>query len=256
MSSEISVGEALLLRDIFIQQRARNVGRAQQASASRQPARNTGVTSSKRPASAVSAATPQGAGVAFARVLAEAGKSQEGMARGRLIQQRTGGQRSQFLRPTGTVAPSPALTYPLVWDTGNRMLDGIPYADLIGSTARRYGVSPSLIAAVVKAESGFNPMAQSRAGAKGLMQLMDDTARSLGVSSVFDPAQNIEGGVRFLASLLTRFGGDPNLALAAYNAGAAAVERYGGIPPYRETRDYVSKVLSYWREFERSPDYF
>ena len=136
------------------------------------------------------------------------------------------------------------------------MLDGIPYADLIGSSARRHGVSPSLVAAVVKAESGFNPMAQSRAGAKGLMQLMDDTARSLGVSRVFDPAQNIEGGVRFLASLLTRFGGDPNLALAAYNAGAGAVEKYGGIPPYRETRDYVSRVLSYWREFERSPDYF
>ncbi len=128
-------------------------------------------------------------------------------------------------------------------------LERIPFADLLIPTARRHGVNPELVAAVVKAESAFNPLAQSRAGAKGLMQLMDGTARSLGLSNVFDPGQNLDGGTKFLSSLLRRYNGNTKLALAAYNAGPGAVEKYGGIPPYKETRDYVSKVLDYWRLF-------
>ena len=126
--------------------------------------------------------------------------------------------------------------------------EGVPFGDLILTTAKKYDVDPDLVAAVVKAESGFNPLARSRAGAKGLMQLMDSTARALGVADAFKPAQNIEGGVKFLSALLKRFKGDTKLALAAYNAGPGAVEKYGGIPPYNETQVYVARVMDYWRK--------
>ncbi len=128
---------------------------------------------------------------------------------------------------------------------------GTPYASLIDSAARSAGVDPALVAAVAQAESGFNPRAQSGAGAKGLMQLMDGTARGLGVRDAFDPGQNLAGGARFLSSLLKQFHGDVRLALAAYNAGPGAVQRYGGVPPYEETQRYVPKVLGLYEQFRR-----
>lgn len=127
--------------------------------------------------------------------------------------------------------------------------DALPFQDLIQATAARHRLSPALLTAVIKAESGFNPQAVSRAGAKGLMQLMDGTARSLGVRNAFDPAENIDGGARFLSNLLRRYGGDVALALAAYNAGPGSVEHYGGIPPYAETQTYVHRVLGLMNEF-------
>ncbi len=123
------------------------------------------------------------------------------------------------------------------------------YDDLIRTTARREGVDEELVKAVVQAESGFDARAVSPAGAKGLMQLMDGTARSLGVRDSFDPAANVAGGVKFLRSMIDRFGSVP-LALAAYNAGPGAVEKYGGIPPYRETQSYVDRVLQLQKRYE------
>ena len=118
---------------------------------------------------------------------------------------------------------------------------------LIRDAAHRFGLSADLIHAVIRAESDYDPTCISPAGAVGLMQLMPNTARALGVSDPYDPAQNILGGVRYLREQLDRFG-DLSLALAAYNAGPGAVTRHGGIPPYRETRLYVRRVLDYLAE--------
>jgi len=119
--------------------------------------------------------------------------------------------------------------------------------ELAAAAARRHGLDPGLVLAVVSVESGFRPQAVSPKGAQGLMQLMPGTASSLGVADAFDPVQNLDGGTRHLGQLLTLYGGDLARALAAYNAGEGAVHRHGGVPPYRETRAYVKKVLERYR---------
>ncbi|PYT08090.1 MAG: transglycosylase [Acidobacteria bacterium] len=118
-----------------------------------------------------------------------------------------------------------------------------PFERSVAVQARRYGVSQKLVHAVIQAESGGNPAAVSPKGAQGIMQLMPATARRFEVSDPLDPDQNIEGGVRYLSYLLDIYNGDTVRALAAYNAGEAAVRKHGGVPPYRETQDYVHKVL-------------
>src|SRR6516162_1805476 len=124
--------------------------------------------------------------------------------------------------------------------------DTARYGAEIKAAADRYGVPERLVQAVIRAESAFNPKAVSVKGAQGLMQLMPETASMLGVRNSFDPQQNIDGGVRHLRGLIDRFGNDLPLALAAYNAGEKAVVSNRGIPPYPETRDYVTKVLYYY----------
>jgi soluble lytic murein transglycosylase-like protein len=118
----------------------------------------------------------------------------------------------------------------------------VPYGAQITAAAKKYGIDPALLAGLVKQESGFNPSAGSPAGARGLTQLMPATAAGLGVTNVLDPAQNLDGGAKYLRQQLDAFGGDVTRALAAYNAGPGAVKRYGGVPPYAETQNYVRAV--------------
>ncbi|MBO9533296.1 MAG: lytic transglycosylase domain-containing protein [Solirubrobacteraceae bacterium] len=123
-------------------------------------------------------------------------------------------------------------------------VSGMPYAAEITAAAKKYNLDPALLAGLVKQESGFNPSIRSGAGAIGLTQLMPGTASSLGVTDPTDPAQNLEGGAKYLRQQLDRFGGDERLALAAYNAGPGAVQKFGGVPPYAETQNYVKTVLA------------
>ena len=126
--------------------------------------------------------------------------------------------------------------------------NAVPFGDLIHEKAQKYDVDPALVAAVVETESRFHPQARSAVGARGLMQLMPRTGRWLGATNLDDPEQNVDAGVRYLKYLQDRFDGNLNKAIAAYNGGEGNVERYGGIPPFRETRSYVKKVMSRYEE--------
>ena len=132
----------------------------------------------------------------------------------------------------------------------SRSVNPAEYDHIIKTCSDKYGVSTSLIKAVIHAESGYNPNALSHKGATGLMQLMPGTAKSLKVNNSYDPKDNVEGGVKYLRFLLDTFKGDVSLALAAYNAGLSKVAKFGGIPPYTETRNYVNKVLSYMNSYQ------
>lgn len=136
--------------------------------------------------------------------------------------------------PAGIAAVGPAVAVDAV-------LTAKPFADLIATAAAAHGLDARLVHAVIEAESNYEPRARSRKGAKGLMQLMPATARQYAVRDPYDPRTNIEAGVRHLKDLLSRF--DLSLALAAYNAGEGTVRRYGGVPPFAETRNYVARIL-------------
>jgi len=138
-----------------------------------------------------------------------------------------------------------------LFDMRRDSTDPASYDAIIRECAAESEIDPSLVKAVIRVESGFDPEAVSDKGARGLMQLTLPTARANGIADVHDPRQNIRAGVRHLRKLLDRFSNDPKLALAAYNAGVGAVSRYGGLPPYRETRSYVRKVLRLRREYRR-----
>jgi soluble lytic murein transglycosylase-like protein len=150
------------------------------------------------------------------------------------------------------VSPSPARPKDSPEASSDRQLR--PYESTIRAASRVFGIDANLLRAVILHESSGNPKAVSSRGAKGLMQLMDATAAELGVSNPFDPVQNIFGGARLLTNLLKVFDGDLELALASYNAGEGAVRRYGGIPPYKETQEYVRKVSSTLQKLSNNGD--
>lgn len=131
---------------------------------------------------------------------------------------------------------------PSVFDGNAAFTAPAKLSPVIGEASRTHGIDPRLVAAIARQESAFNPASVSRVGAGGIMQLMPATARFLGVSNVFDPRENVFGGARYLRTLLDTFHGDLDLTLAAYNAGPGAVQKYGGVPPYAETRQYVRRV--------------
>jgi soluble lytic murein transglycosylase-like protein len=155
-----------------------------------------------------------------------------------------------FATPLQTASASAAITGTTpATDAANVMATGaselpadVPYGAEITAAAKKHGLDPALLAGLVKQESGFNPNAGSPAGARGLTQLMPGTAAGLGVTNVLDPAQSLDGGAKYLRQQLDAFGGDVARALAAYNAGPGAVQRYGGVPPYAETQNYVRVV--------------
>jgi soluble lytic murein transglycosylase-like protein len=131
----------------------------------------------------------------------------------------------------------------------------VPFANMIAASARDHGVAPELVASVIAVESNFNPNAVSWKSARGLMQLMPETAARLGVKNVFDPQQNIDGGTRYLKELLLKYNGDLALTLAAYNAGPDRVLQYRSVPPYRETRDYVRRVTEKYQRASNTSNY-
>lgn len=135
-------------------------------------------------------------------------------------------------------------------EAARRFLEHVPYGDRIFRTAGRYKLDSLLLAALVETESRFDPAAVSPQGAVGLTQVMPETAEDFGSHDLLDPAANLDAGARYFSTLLERFGGDPELALAAYNAGPATVSRYGGVPPFPETRRYVEKVMSLYYDHQ------
>jgi soluble lytic murein transglycosylase-like protein len=147
------------------------------------------------------------------------------------------------LTPTST---APAATAPIPATPEAGPGNGtVPFQSLIEESCAKYGVDPALLAGLIEQESHFDPTVGSSAGAQGLTELMPETAASLGVTDPHDPAQSIDAGARLLSEKLAEFGGNTELALAAYNAGSGAVQQYNGIPPYPETQEYVKKVLGY-----------
>ena len=140
-------------------------------------------------------------------------------------------------------APSPSQTHPETPPSATQQYVPGTYGDIITSACSRHGVDPALVHAIVKVESDFNPYALSRKGAIGLMQLMPQTAVDWNVQNSFSPNENIDGGVRYLRYLLDRYEGNISLALAAYNSGETAVQKWGTIPPYPETQNYVQRIL-------------
>jgi soluble lytic murein transglycosylase-like protein len=166
-----------------------------------------------------------------------------------------GSAKRAKLRSAAPPAASAASAEPSPSSVSSRRSAGVPssYLDIINRTCEKFGVDPSLVRAIVKVESDYDAFALSGKGAMGLMQLMPQTALELKVKNTFSPHENIEGGVRYLRTLLDRYEGNLSLALAAYNSGETAVKRWGTIPPFKETKEYVSKVLALYNGTGMTP---
>lgn len=151
--------------------------------------------------------------------------------------------------PLSSATTTATSTNPGAFEAGEET-GSVPFASTIEAACAKYGLNPNLLAGLIEQESHFDPTVGSAAGAQGLTELMPETASSLGVTDPHDPTQSIEGGARLLSEKLKEFGGNTELALAAYNAGSGAVQQYNGIPPYPETEQYVQKVLGYASGYE------
>lgn len=137
-------------------------------------------------------------------------------------------------------------------NSGTQNVVSTVYLEIINKACEKFGVDPSLVHAIIKVESAFNPLAVSRKGAMGLMQLMPQTALNMNVKNTFSPDENIEGGVRYLRYLLDKYEGNLSLTLAAYNSGEGSVNRWGTVPPFKETQDYVKKILTLYNGHGRT----
>ena len=161
----------------------------------------------------------------------------------------------EYVNPSGVIqltnVPSDP-NFETVQLAGRRLASGLELERAVAREAKQHHLQPALLFAVMKAESSFNPVVVSKAGAVGLMQLVPETAMRHGVRNLYDTDENVAGGARHLRYLLDRFHGNTRLALAAYNAGERKVDRYGKIPPYKETRHYVQKVLGYYRDYRKA----
>lgn len=149
-------------------------------------------------------------------------------------------QNDKKTTPAASVSKTPATNSISLGENPSR----VQLLNMISKISKKYGVDEKLVQAVIKQESGFNPKAVSHCGAQGLMQLMPATAKGLGVKDALNPVQNVDGGVRHLKGLLARYNGNLILALAAYNAGGGNVDKYGGVPPFKETQNYVRSILA------------
>jgi soluble lytic murein transglycosylase-like protein len=159
------------------------------------------------------------------------------------------GEATALTPPPTSPLPTTTTTNPSAFAAGEET-GSVPFASTIEAACAKYGLNPNLLAGLIEQESHFDPTVGSAAGAQGLTELMPETASFLGVTDPHDPTQSIEGGARLLSEKLKEFGGNTELALAAYNAGSGAVQQYNGIPPYPETEQYVQKVLGYASGYE------
>jgi transglycosylase-like protein with SLT domain len=160
----------------------------------------------------------------------------------------------EYVNPSGVIQLTNVPSDPkfeAMQPLGRRLVSVLELERAVAREAKQHRLQPALLFAVMKAESSFNPVVVSKAGAVGLMQLVPETAMRHGVRNLYDTDENVAGGARHLRYLLDRFHGNTRLALAAYNAGERKVDRYGKIPPYKETRHYVQKVLSYYRDYRK-----